>query len=228
MHARPANRLAGPGRQVGEIFGYPPATRGGALIEPGQLLEREPLVIAKGQRRLAFPRFEQHHFETLVTELVGERTAACSRTNDYNDGIIVRIESSHYATLRSARFRACLFWWIGQPIQIVEAVMQVTAEAIGRALVAKGLPDFLVVIKRDNLDAANFFKKRRVLYFLERGNLSVCRLGGEFAFRRMVETGYPSAYQTRAGGLAGRLGIELFDHLDLVAVVQATGREYPA
>src|SRR5208282_788713 len=100
-----------------------------------------------------------------------ERASARSRTDDYNDGIVVQIESSHDATLRSAWFRACRFGRFGQPVQIVEAVMQVAAETVGGALVAEDFPDVLVVVERNQFRAADLFEKRRVLNFLERGDL---------------------------------------------------------
>src|SRR5690348_2820225 len=89
--------------------------------------------------------------------------------------------------LRSGRFRAGSLGRFGQPVQIVESVMQIAAEGIGGALVAEDFPDVVVVVQRNHFDAADFFKEWGVLNFLERGDLIGAGLGGEFALGRAIE-----------------------------------------
>jgi len=66
-----AHRLARPRRQVGEVGCDAPVAGGRALIEPGELIERLPLVLDERLRRFALARLEQHDLDALLAQFVG-------------------------------------------------------------------------------------------------------------------------------------------------------------
>ena len=86
-----------------EILGDLPVARSGSLIKPRELVESEPFVIVESGRRLAFASFQQNNLETLLAELIRERTATRSRTDNDDYGIVAGIESSHESVLRQVR-----------------------------------------------------------------------------------------------------------------------------
>src|ERR1700733_7048878 len=65
-----ADRLAGPGGQVRELLGYPPRARRGALIQPGELVERSPLVVDEVFGLMMCAGLNQDALRALLADLV--------------------------------------------------------------------------------------------------------------------------------------------------------------
>jgi hypothetical protein len=63
--------------------------------------------------------------------------------------------------------------WLGQPIQVVEAVMKVTADLVRGPFVTELLPDRVIVVERDQLGAVHLLKEWGVLVLLQCSELLV-------------------------------------------------------
>src|ERR1700730_13747054 len=101
--------------------------------------------------------FEQHNHEAFLAQLVGKSTAARAGT-DYDDyRIIAECMLSH--SLPLYQLRTCRLRRVGQPIEIVEAMMDVTTHGIGRSLIFHRFEDGRIAVKRLQFDASNLLKE---------------------------------------------------------------------
>jgi hypothetical protein len=92
VHRGAAHRLADPGGEVGvQIAGA------FARVEPRDLGEHLAAVGDVTQRE-ALAGLETHHLDALLGELVAERAAAGTGTDDDDDRIVVQIEFGHRIT----------------------------------------------------------------------------------------------------------------------------------
>src|SRR5580700_2894923 len=95
-------------------------------------------------------RLEQDNLEALLTQLVGQGAAASPGTDDDDYRIVAKCvfdHSLHLGRLRTRRLR-----WIGQPFEIVEAMMQVAAHGIRCSLIVQRLEDRRITVERLQFD----------------------------------------------------------------------------
>ena len=89
--------LHDPRGKVGEVARDAPRTGGGAWVEPRHLVERLPLVVDVVLVAQVWSGFKQHHRDATLGELVGERSTACSRSDD-DDRLVGLLEGVHLLT----------------------------------------------------------------------------------------------------------------------------------
>src|SRR5262249_2096701 len=102
VDSRPAHRLADPRREVREVFRHPPGPGSGTFVEPCELIECKPLLVAKRGGGLALARFQQDDREAFLAELVSKSAAAGARTNNHDHRVIIRCIGSHCSLLKPA------------------------------------------------------------------------------------------------------------------------------
>src|SRR5690606_33538494 len=101
-----ASRLHDPGGQAGKIVRHAPASRRGALVEPGELRETVPFVIDEVFEFVAFSRFQNNDIDAFLGQFVAERAAASARADDDDDLVVLEIIwSSHCFLPMLSRFR---------------------------------------------------------------------------------------------------------------------------
>ncbi len=91
VDGRAADRLDDPGRQPGEVARDPPASRGRARVEPGDLAEHLPFVIGEIRDLMPSAGFEDHRVDAFQRQLRAERSAAGAGPDHDNDLIVVQI-----------------------------------------------------------------------------------------------------------------------------------------
>ncbi len=90
-----ADGLDDPRWQAGEVLGYSPGTAGGASIKPSHLLERFPFVIVVVLVIQIGAGFEKNAGNTRLGQLIGQRPAARSRSDDH-DSLFVFCDLFHW------------------------------------------------------------------------------------------------------------------------------------
>jgi hypothetical protein len=73
-----ADGLHDPGREVREVASHPIGARRGAVVQPGHLVERGPLVVLVVVRLEVGPGLEDDAVDAAAGELVRDRAAAGS------------------------------------------------------------------------------------------------------------------------------------------------------
>lgn len=96
---RTADRLDDPGRQVRKILGHAPVAGGGALVLPGKLGERIPLVVDKILVFVTRAGFQDDDVDTLLGKFVAERAAAGARADDDDHAVVVQIKCCSHGFL---------------------------------------------------------------------------------------------------------------------------------
>ncbi len=95
VHRRAADRLAGPGGEVREVLRDPERAGRRAVVEPGELLERAPLVVDEVVGRVVATRLEHDDLHALLAQLVRERPAAGPGSHDDDDILVVEAITRH-------------------------------------------------------------------------------------------------------------------------------------
>src|SRR5208282_2582 len=102
MDGGSADGLADPGGKIWKVPGDSPGPGRGSLVQPGELVECEPFLVAKGRGRLALTSLEQNDLEALLAQLVGKRSSARTRADYHDDRVVIRVVSWHGSHLRWA------------------------------------------------------------------------------------------------------------------------------
>ncbi len=139
VHGRAADRLDDPGRQVREIMRDPPGAGRGSHVLPGELGEAFPLVVDEIRDLVAVARLEDDDLDALLRQFVAERAAPRRRSR-----------RCRRRCRRSDRIVPCAWSLSGgrQPVDVVEAAMEVAAMLGGGPLVAKLRPQRRLVVER--------------------------------------------------------------------------------
>src|SRR5690606_23242474 len=135
--------LHDPGRQAGEVLGHPPVAARRAWIDPGELAEAFPLVVDVVLRQVAPARLQRDDADALLGKLVRNDPAAGAGPDDDDDRVVVQIEWCCHGPAPS------------EPVDVVEAAVDVTALGEALALVAEDRPDLLLVVEPGDEPAAH-------------------------------------------------------------------------
>src|SRR5882762_10317351 len=87
--------LAGPGREIREVSRHAPGSGGGALVRPGELPERGPLVVHERGPRFTLARLQQHHRDALLAQLVRQGAAPGAASDDGYHGVVAHFVGCH-------------------------------------------------------------------------------------------------------------------------------------
>src|SRR5271166_1809579 len=137
MHCRPANDFANVGGKIWRILGNSPGSRSGPFIEPSQLSKRLPLII---NMLLPFnPRsgLENQSVNPLLSQFVPERTTSSTRADNQHHATVIQSKFSWH------RLNLLAF----DPVDVVEATMEITAFIIGRPFVSEAGPDCRITVE---------------------------------------------------------------------------------
>ena len=92
MRGRAADGLDDPGRQVRKILRHAPVAGGGALVLPGELGKRIPLVIDEILVFVAGARLEDDDVDAFLRKLVAQRAAAGAGADDDDHAVVVEVK----------------------------------------------------------------------------------------------------------------------------------------
>src|SRR5271166_3209927 len=137
MHRRAANDFANIRGKIWRILGNPPGSRSGPFIKPSQLCKRLSLII---NMLLPFnPRsgLENQRANPLLCQFVSQRTTSSTRANNQHHATVIRIKLSWHK-LKILSF---------DPIDVVEATMEIAALIIGRPFISEARPDRRVTVE---------------------------------------------------------------------------------
>src|SRR5208283_3581845 len=137
MHRSPTNHFAGPRGKVWIIPGDRPGSRSGPFIKPRQLGKRLPLII---NMLLPFnPRsgLKNQRANPLLGQFVSKRATPGTRTDNEHHAIVIQIKLSWH-TLKILSF---------DPLDVVEATMEIAALIIGRSFVSEQGPDRRIAVE---------------------------------------------------------------------------------
>src|SRR6202158_4437821 len=147
MHRRSADEFDDPRRQVGEILGSAPVAGCGSHILPRKLRETFPFVVDEVLHLDARPGFKDHHLDAFLSQFVTQSAAAGAGTDNYDNAIIVQIKFGHDILPTEFCSKPSDF---RQPIDVVEATVDVAAMLCGGTFVAELWPQLFLVVERDN------------------------------------------------------------------------------
>ncbi len=100
VYGRATDRLDDPGGQAGEILRHPPGARGRPRVGPGELAEARPFVVDVVAGQVAPARLERDHVDTLLRELVRQRSAAGAGADHHHHAAVIQvIRRSHVSVL---------------------------------------------------------------------------------------------------------------------------------
>src|SRR5712664_3682493 len=147
MDCRSADRFDDPRRQVGEIFANTPVAGCGSHIRPRKLRETFPFVVDEVLHLDARPGLKDYHLDAFLGQFANQRAAAGAGTDNYDHAIIVQIKFRHGVLPTEFWSKPSDF---RQPIDVVEAAVDVAAMLGGGAFVAEFWPQLFLVVERDN------------------------------------------------------------------------------
>src|SRR6516225_10161933 len=139
MHRRPADRFASPRGKVWRILGNLPGSRSGQFIEPSQLGKRLPLIINMLLPLNPRSGLENQGAYSFLSQFVSKRTTSSTRADNQHQATVIQIKCSWHK-LKLLSF---------DPIDVVEATMEITALIIGRPFVPETGPDRRVTVKEN-------------------------------------------------------------------------------
>src|SRR5260370_8701148 len=117
---------------------------------------------------------------------------------------------------------------MGQPIEIVEAAMNVSTGCVSRTLVSEHFPCRRITIERLELGTANLLEKWSSLHGFERCYLLILFHIGELRGTRTIERPDTLSKHLRDGRIGLAIRVENFDHLHVAGIVDTLMRKYSA